>query len=430
MGRSEHFTYYQRAGDEVCPSALDEMEDHLAAVRSVLPLPKPRPGSLKYYKYGSPSDFAASSPCSESFGGCAVGREQSVHSLAPASGHELVHVYMSLVKKEGVHPLFAEGVAELFGCDRSSPDSPNLSFDDALALAERYYALSSGEYDQLYLSATYLVRWILREHGPTKFLELYRTSTQSRSAFRRHLQAHLGRPAEDVWREAMKPIGTWESLYLCPCGAAGIGVDGGVKSFGRSCTVGLRDAPFEISGDATLAFSTPLDPGPHSSSLRFAVRSCDGRGPDLGQFSPLPDRTSSVGLTALPRGRYYVRRLQGQGDLELKSGSWLTRTCGEALAAFKPGPSVGRLSVSFVPNEPRFAALELDEPWYASPSLSSQVELCTACPAPGAESCGPILEERELPPGRVLLRFPGSPSGAHVYFSKIVADSQDAGKAP
>jgi hypothetical protein len=114
---SQHFTYHARAGDDVCPGIVDELERHFTVMQAGLGFSWPEDEAIDYYKYLDQSDLERAGACLPEAGGCAG--DGQVHAWAPLEPHELVHAYL----RPSGHPppLLVVGSRRSSGVRRARP---------------------------------------------------------------------------------------------------------------------------------------------------------------------------------------------------------------------------------------------------------------------------------------------------------------------
>jgi hypothetical protein len=198
---SAHFIYESRANDDsVCPSILDTLERHRAAVTAFLGIPGPAT-PIRYLKFRNRFDLVRSGHCSPESAACFFANV-GIETHQRFEKHELIHAYLAPLGDS--HKLLEEGVAEAFSCGVDLPISEHVGWKAAFD-ADVWRNSDISERRHLYRAGSWFVGHLLHHFPPATFVRLYQAVKPSddparvAAVFREIYQ----QPLDDTWNDAL-----------------------------------------------------------------------------------------------------------------------------------------------------------------------------------------------------------------------------------
>jgi hypothetical protein len=364
---TRHFVYHTRRDDgSVCEGIVAKLEQHFSAIQEVLGIGWPNGRIIHYYKFITPADLAANSPCSAGSAACTA--QNHVYSYGPFEQHELVHAYLWPLAVPP--PVITEGAAVALVCNRTLPDVPSMSLVDAMRVPS---ALSD---QRVYDTGGRLVRFLLATFGPASFVRFYSQLGRESSfdTLDQVMQAVYGAGADEIWAAALGTPVSCPPVFECSRGS--ILLDGTSTEISPTC--GLRDdsRTFDLLANGEISIS-----GPPSLS----VASCDSI-----SFSTIPVTSKGtarqqLGLVQLPQGRYRVdirTREPATVEMVARASPSAGADCSALQSLILPGGLYPDLRISIPPEESDWAVkLQFEEmrqfrvSWPAGTYLS----VCSDC---------------------------------------------------
>lgn len=286
---SEHVRYHTRSSDSSCSEISETLERHLLGVMGRFHLPLPENFVLDYYKYSDEHDLDSAGVCPSRASACAKGL--SVWTSRAVDRHELTHAYFSSLGPS--LRLLEEGIAEALSCEmttgvESAPSAP----------WEQAFSRSYETFDQeAYAAAGRFVGFLVNEHGPERFVLLYRSlgrdsSTESAA---NEFERIYGLRLVDAWQAAASATPELGCLRWSECAGPPLPLFDW-QPVAVQCDHGDAFRTLEVPARGSYLFQTL--PG---SSSRLV--SCDPRNPGAHEAHAGKSGAFAVSLNA---GRYFV----------------------------------------------------------------------------------------------------------------------------
>jgi hypothetical protein len=365
---TEHVRYYSVGGEAPCDRSAEWVELFYDVASEFLELPDSRAGKIGYHRV---NEDAIAERCQSRGGGCTFDTE--IYSLYPLYRHELVH---AIARPLGIPPsFFAEGLAEVIGCDhgRLGGHLDKTSIDTTWLARNIARDADSARLRSL---AASFVRFLLERFGKTAFLQFY-----SSVGFEAELGVINARFASVFGEDAEAVFEAWQAvperadeacLFLLECRAETLpGPTRGDVTFETGCgpfgwTSYLSDVvPFRIgeSGAVRLDGTATRDAPP---TLLRVLRCAGGNAGVIGSGLP----TSR--LIIAPEGDYFA---VVQSVDEPSSGSLhltpverdVGASCAGSAAAWPPQPLTALTPLLFTRRWTESGCAEL--PWCAGDQL-------------------------------------------------------------
>ncbi len=374
IGRSAHFLYYARSADRAPASILDLLEADWTEMSTFFGLDQ---GLLvKYYLFDSRDDFLSNGPCPSFDGACAWG--PAVYAERPFHEHELIHAYFSPLGP--APPILAEGVASGLSCFEFFPDPPVAPSDASWQAAAGGVHLDSTDYGQ-----SRLVRHLIRQHGPQRFVDFYRSTEYTRdpALFALQFDRFWAERIDAVWSEATASSAspTYRDVAMCPCSAPPLPIDGSEFPIRALSGALALPRPFTLAAETDVAISLDGLGG-------TAIRNCwdeDYQRAVLRPDSPAPP---SVVFLHLPAGHYFLQARPlgaAPASASVSPGAWLVADCtaGEVF----PVDATFAGTVEILGNgSASYLHLDVAGPREATVTTNlSELSVCPACDSPASE---------------------------------------------
>lgn len=371
IGRSSHFRYYARSADRVSRSILDLLEANWTEMSTFFGLDQMF--LAKYYLFDSRDDFVSNGPCPSFDGACAWG--SSVYSERAFHEHELIHSYFSPL---GPAPsILAEGVASGVSCFEFFPEPPIPPTDRSWQAAVRNAHVDSTDYGQ-----SRLVRYLIRQHGPQRFADFYRSTgfTRDPALFALQFERFWGESIDAVWAEATasSTLPTYRDVAMCPCLATPLPIDGSrvpITALHGSLSL---PRPFTLGAESDVAVSLQGLGG-------TAILSCGDAHYQRAMLQPDLPTPPAVVFIHLPAGHYFLLALPlsaAPASISIVPGDWMAADC-TAGEVFSVGASfAGRLEVRGTASA---SYLRLDVAGPREAMVGTNLSVCPACDSPASE---------------------------------------------
>lgn len=307
---SEHFVYRSRPSDEtVCPAALNSVERHFDVMQKYLGFEWPAGKKIEYFKFEDSDDLRKHGTCS-SFNAACFYASIGIQTREPITLHELIHAYLSPLGRR--HTLLEEGLAESLSCAHEVYERPKTPDVETAFDSETWASNSVKGYREMYAAARWFVGWLLREHGPARFMSFYRALapgdefTQAKRAF----DAAYGSDLTSAWQVA------FDSTNL-DTACARIWECAQSDWFADPISTECGDSPLRSLKLDTAQWVIQRSSG----SLGMHVGSCDGAQlPHDEWLTEAADgQSGEVFALLLDRGHYFVTQSPdfGPGEIEL-----------------------------------------------------------------------------------------------------------------
>jgi hypothetical protein len=205
LAASAHFRYHVEPPQLAASGIRSALESNRADVLAYLGLPDDDQ-VIDYYLLFTTS-VREQCATQES---CARGRQ--VFSASRLDRHELMHAFL-VGAGDPPHPI-QEGIAEAVSCYEES-----LAYDSSYATWQELFQTPDDQSSDFQVASMRLVRQLLLQYGPQRFLDYYRTakSTTDAAAFASEFQRFWSVSVDEVWASANSATVT--PVPICPCRA-------------------------------------------------------------------------------------------------------------------------------------------------------------------------------------------------------------------